>query len=550
MTNTAVSNKTVSHITINGDDYKNLIIGAASSLEKSKEEINELNVFPVPDGDTGSNMSMTVSNAAKELLKGESQSLDKTAEMTAKAMLRGARGNSGVIVSLLFRGIAKGLKNSFECDGVAWADALKQGVEAAYSAVEHPAEGTILTVARKCAEAAKTAAQEQNDFEYVLGVAIEAAEYALDETIKENPVLEKAGVVDAGGMGWLVVMKAMYQTLKHGVVPYVEENSARKEPRADFSTFTSEEITFSYCTEVTLKKHSEQDDINPLKKYLATMGDSLVVIDDGDMVKVHVHTNEPHAVLGEALKYGTYEAVKVENMRTQHTDKIKAAHQKPKELKRYGFVSVASGEGIKELFCELGVDTVVSGGQTMNPSCEDIYKAVMEINAECIFILPNNKNIIMSCEQVKEMCDKKIVVIPTKTVPQGISAMLGFDENADWEQNQGSMAEMAGGVSTIQITYAARNSNFDGLEITEGEYLALTEGKLLSSGSELSDVLSTVGEKLNEIGKSTVSVYYGENVSEEEASSTLGALANITSNSEINLYNGGQPVYYYIISAE
>ena len=549
MVNT-VESRVISHIKINGDDYKNLIIGAANSLEKSKEEINDLNVFPVPDGDTGSNMSLTVGNAARELLKGEGLTLDQTAEMTAKAMLRGARGNSGVIVSLLFRGIAKGLKNSFECDGVAWADALKRGVEAAYEAVEHPAEGTILTVARKCAEAAQAAAEEQNDFEYVLGIAIEAAEKALDETINENPVLEKAGVVDAGGMGWLVVMKAMYQTLVAGEIPTVEYAMPNTSSGADFSAFNSEEITFSFCTEVTLKKHEKCGDASDFKEYLGGMGDSLVVIDDGELIKAHVHTNEPYAVLGEAQKYGTYEAVKIENMRTQHTSKIKASEKKPPKSKPYGFVSVASGDGIKELFSELGVDAVVSGGQTMNPSCDDIYQAVSKINADCIFLLPNNKNIIMSCEQVKEMCDKKIVVIPTKTIPQGISAMLGFDEGADWEQNAASMTEMAGGVSTIQITNAARNSSFDGLDITEGEYLAICDGKLLASNEDIYKVFLAVSDKIKEIGKETVSVYYGSGATKEEADKALISLNRDAPNAEINLYYGGQPVYYYIISIE
>ena len=559
MSDTMVKIDVVSHETINGDDYKNLIIGAAQSLENSKEEINDLNVFPVPDGDTGSNMSMTVGNAARELLRGEGMTLEETAEMTAKAMLRGARGNSGVIVSLLFRGIAKGLKNSFECDGVAWADALKQGVEAAYSAVEHPAEGTILTVARKCAEAAKAASKEHNDFEYVLGVAIEAAEKALDETVNENPVLEKAGVVDAGGMGWLVVMKAMYNTLTLGGADFNVKAVESEEKKAVFSSFKEEDITFSYCTELTLKKYSEDTKITAFKEYLSGMGDSLVVIDDGDDVKVHVHTDEPYAVLGEALKYGTYEAVKIENMRTQHTQKIvaeaKAESQVAKKTKAlpskaYGFVSVASGEGLSELFSELGVDTVVSGGQTMNPSCEDIYKAVMDINAQCIFILPNNKNIIMSCEQVKEMCDKKIVVIPTKTVPQGISAMLAFDESADPEQNQGAMVEMAGGVSTIQVTYAARSTTFDGLEITEGEYLAMDEGKLLANGKDLVGILNAVGKRLKDLGKSTVSIYYGADVTQEVAESTLEQLSATVPDAQVDLYNGGQPVYYFIISAE
>ena len=547
----------IKHDKINGEDYKNLIISAAQSLEDSKEDINDLNVFPVPDGDTGSNMSMTVGNAARELLKNENLTLEETAETTAKAMLRGARGNSGVIVSLLFRGIAKGLKNSFECDGVAWAEALKQGVEAAYGAVDRPAEGTILTVARKCAEAAEKAARSVNDFEYVLGVAIEAAEKALDETVNQNPVLEKAGVVDAGGMGWLVVMKAMHQTLTTGKIATYEPKTEKAKPgeKADFSAFDTEDITFGFCTEFIVRKHVAGSDTSIFRSYLNSMGDSLVMIDDGEIIKVHVHTNEPHQVLGEALKYGVYETVKVENMRTQHTNKLLDEQEStsPKnEMAKYGFVSVASGDGIVEMFKELGVDVVVAGGQTMNPSCQDLYNAVCQIDAENIFILPNNKNIIMTASQVGEMTDKNIIVIPTRSIPQGFSAFLGFDSEADSEENRESMTECAKGVTTMQITYAARNSNFDGLEIKEGDYLSLCDDKLFKNDNSLDSIISALGEKIKESGKSFVSIYYGEDVSEKEAISTFEKLeiAIDDPSIEVNLYQGNQPVYYYIISAE
>ena len=545
----ALGTREITHEKINGKDYKNLIISAAYELEKSKSEINDLNVFPVPDGDTGSNMSMTVGNAARELLNDESASVDETAEKTARAMLRGARGNSGVIVSLLFRGIAKGLKNSAECDGVAWAEALKEGVLAAYSAVERPANGTILTVAKRCAEAASMAAEEKNDFEYVLGVAIEAAEKALAETIFENPVLEKAGVVDAGGMGWLVVMKAMRQALTTDTLTEMTADNYQMEKNA-FVEYKSEDITFAYCTEFIIKKHGDKDSAS-FKEYLKEMGDSLVMLDDGEIVKVHIHTNAPHSVLGEALKYGDYETVKVENMRTQHTDKIKAENKKAQN-KKYGFVSVASGNGFEELFLELGVDVIVSGGQTMNPSCEEIYRAAESVSADIVFLLPNNKNIIMACEQVKELSKKEIVVIPTKTVPQGISAMLGFDESQGLEENVASIMKMVGGVSTIQITYAARSTALEGVEINEGEYLALYEKELLASDGDLEKILDEIIRTIKETGKQTVSVYYGADVTEEEASYFARYLENVLCQSgvEINLYQGGQPVYYYVISAE
>ncbi|MBO5287273.1 MAG: DAK2 domain-containing protein [Clostridia bacterium] len=545
----------IQHDKIDGEDYRNLILNAAQVLEDNKKEIDELNVFPVPDGDTGSNMSMTVSNAAKILMNNEHLTLDATAEKTAKAMLHGARGNSGVIVSLLFRGIAKGLKNSFECDGIAWAEALKQGVVAAYGAVDRPAEGTILTVARKCAEAAEEAAKKKNSFEYVLGVAIAAAEKALDETIKENPVLEKAGVVDAGGMGWLVVMKAMYSALtsKEELVYKPKQTPVTEvKEKADFSSFSTEDITFAFCTEFIIKKHEPTQDTKEFKSFLNGMGNSLVMLDDEEIIKVHVHTNDPHRVLGEALKYGVYETVKVENMRSQHTSKLVEAPVETTVLKEYGIVSVASGDGIVDMFKELGVDEIVSGGQTMNPSTEDIFEAVSKINAKTIFILPNNKNIIMTSKQVEELSDKKIVVIPTRSIPQGFSAILGFDPESDVEANTESMTSMLSNVDTMQITYAARNSNYDGLDIKEGDYLALFEEKLLVSDTKLENVFSAFAKKIKEAGKSFVSIYYGSDVSEEEAEKSLNILKEAIGddNVEITLYNGAQPVYYYIISAE
>jgi len=544
-----VSTRETTHEKINGQDYKNLIISAACELEKSKAEINDLNVFPVPDGDTGSNMSMTVGNAARELLNDDSSSVDAVAEKTARAMLRGARGNSGVIVSLLFRGIAKALENFSECDGVAWAEALNEGVCAAYSAVEHPAEGTILTVAKRCAEAAKEAAEIKNDFEFVLSVAIAAVEEALEETIYENPVLEKAGVVDAGGMGWLVVMKAMRHALT-GQPLDIPFNAAEPLRKNGFSAFESEDITFAYCTEFIVKKYINTD-TSPLKAYLNEMGDSLVMIDDGEIVKVHIHTNNPHGVLGEALKYGEYETVKVENMRTQHTSKITEENQALKN-KKYGFVAVVSGEGLKEMLSGLGVDKIVSGGQTMNPSCEEIYKAAEEISADTVFLLPNNKNVIMACEQVKEMSRKSIVVIPTKTVPQGINAMLGFNEELTTDENVRSMTEMAGEVSTIQITYAVRSTVIEGIDVKEGEYIALYEKELLASENRLEGILDEISSKIKQMGKRAVSIYYGADVTKEEAEKLLTYLENQLCESveEINLYQGGQPVYYYTISVE
>ena len=541
------------HNKINGEDYRKLIITAAQYLEDNKEEINELNVFPVPDGDTGSNMSMTVAKAAEELLKQDTEMpLDEAADKTAKAMLHGARGNSGVIISLLFRGIAKGLINAEEADGIAWANALKAGVEAAYNAVDRPAEGTILTVARCCAEAADKAAKENNNFEYVLQSVISAAEKALANTVNQNPVLEKAGVVDAGGKGWLLVLQAMLDALNaDGIKLELKPITAPEaKEKADFSSFETEDINFAFCTEFIVRKHEQDSDSSELKKYLNGMGDSLVMIDDGEIIKVHVHTNEPHSVLGEALKYGVYETVKVENMKSQHTSKL--VEQPKKKLKKYGFVSVSNGEGMNSVFEELGIDKIVSGGQTMNPATEDLCAAVNEVDAETIFILPNNKNIILTANQVAEVVeDKKIIVIPTKSVPQGFSAMLGYNEDASEEENLQSMTELAKAVDTMQITYAARNSNYDDMDITEGDFLALLNDKLLSADKDLNKLFDVLIDNINNGEKSFVNIYYGEEVSEEDSEKTAEYFRNkLNSGVEVNVTNGAQPVYFYVISAE
>lgn len=540
------------HNTIDGLDYRNLVINAAKQLQLREGEINELNVFPVPDGDTGSNMSMTIGNAAKALSESNENNLDAVAEQTAKAMLRGARGNSGVILSLLFRGIARALKNSKSCDGITLAEALDEGVKSAYNAIECPAEGTILTVARKCAETARSSAQINNSFEYVLENAISSAEKALSETIEQNPVLKKAGVVDAGGMGWLLVLRAMEEALASDQsLSYTPAIKQEIKERADFSAFEADDITFTFCTEFIITKKDSDSNTTPLKEYLATMGDSLVMLDDGEIVKVHVHTNEPHAVLGEALKWGEYETVKVENMRTQHTSKIAELEVNPSEpLKDYGIVAVASGDGIEEIFYQLGVDKIVSGGQTMNPSTEDIYNAVKEIRAKTIFILPNNKNIILSAEQVKELAEENVVVIPTKTIPQGICSMLAFNCDLDEKENEQSMREALGTVTTMQITYAARDSEFDGLSIKEGDYLGMLEGRLLSSDKKIDKIFDDFASKISELEKETISIYYGEAVTEREAEEKQKYLQSRLPNAQIELYCGNQPVYDYIISAE
>lgn len=534
------------HNVINGIDYKNLIINAAQGLEDNKEAINDLNVFPVPDGDTGSNMSLTVGEAAKVLGKASDGDLDDTANEAAKAMLHGARGNSGVITSLIFRGIAQVLKGVHSCDGITLARALTNGAELAYSAVDKPANGTILTVIKYCAEVATKCAVECNSFEYVLKCTIDAGKKALEKTITQNPVLERAGVVDAGAMGLIVILEAMYNGLVSGSVAKYEPRQESKK-QADFSMYESEDIKFSFCTEFIIKKHSEDTKTDSLKEYLSTMGDSIVMIDDGEIVKVHIHTNDPHSVLGKALEYGTYETVKVENMKTQHTSKIEATPQQPPM--EYGIVAIASGDGFSELFKELGANEIVSGGQTMNPSTSDIYNAVCKINAKTIFILPNNKNIVLSANQVQSLTDKNIVVIPTHSMPQGISALLGFDSDLSATENYEAMCEIMSTVTTMQITYAAKDSTYDNMQIKEGDYLGVIQKELITSPS-LDEIITQFASKINDLGSQMVSIYYGQDVSEEKAQEVLNKLSTLAPNAEINLYFGGQAVYYYIISAE
>ena len=417
--------------TINGADFRRLLVSAAASIEIHKQQLNELNVFPVPDGDTGTNMSMTINAAAADLRKIEDPSLEKASAAAASAMLRGARGNSGVILSLLMRGISRKLKGAQTCDGVLWADALQEGVDAAYKAVMKPAEGTILTVARLAAAKAREAARENNYFEFVHEAALEEAKIALAGTTDMNPVLKKANVVDAGGKGWVFALEAMLSALRGEdvVVPEGTDAGVVKE-QATFSDFDDEDITFTYCTEFIISRENDKDP-EALRAFLSSLGDSLVLVDDDEIIKVHVHTNDPGKALHEAIEYGSFVTVKIENMRLQHTEKVMSEQELAPRIadpeKPFGVVSVCAGDGLKDVFQNLGVDCTVSGGQTMNPSTEDILEAVNKVPAETVFVLPNNKNIIMAAEQVDALTPKHVVVIPSKTVPQGVTAMLNFN---------------------------------------------------------------------------------------------------------------------------
>ena len=549
---------------------KNAIISGANNIVRHKKEVDELNIFPVPDGDTGTNMSMTITAAAKLLAESEEViSVAEVSKMTSSAMLRGARGNSGVILSLLFKGIAEVLKESEEVDGVLFADALTLGVEYAYKAVMNPTEGTILTVARLAAEAARIAADVENDPIIVLGAACNAAEDALAQTPELLHVLKKAGVVDAGGKGLCIIFEGMLSLLRDGVMINIDAPvEVKKENTDDFfknaaAEFDSE-INFTYCTEFIVGKNDNAtaDSVAELRAYLEGIGDCVVVVEDDDIIKTHVHTENPGLALETALKYGQLLTVKVENMREQHRiaaekheQELKLLEESPEPAepeKEFGFVSVAAGEGLYELFKDLGVDRVVSGGQSMNPSTENLYNAIMAVPAKVVFVFPNNKNILMAARQACELItDRKTVIIPTRTVPQGIAAMLAYDEQATVELNVEYMMEAAKKILTGQVTYAARDSEFGSTKLREGDIIALNNGKLVFKDKD--PVKAAIKLTKEMVSKSTtfITIIYGEKVSEAQANLAYDAIqAKYGSSVDITLVNGGQPLYYFLISVE
>ena len=539
---------------INGADFRRLVINAAANIENNKQHLNELNVFPVPDGDTGTNMSMTINAASADLRKVEDPSLEKAAKTAASAMLRGARGNSGVILSLLMRGISNTLKGKTEADGVLWAQALQGGVDAAYKAVMKPAEGTILTVARLAAAKAAEAARENNHIEFVHDAAIAEAKVALAATTDMNPVLKKAGVVDAGGKGWLLALEAMALALKGEDIAVASAGSETEtKEAADFSDFDTDDITFTYCTEFIIQRENDLD-VEPFRAFLDSLGDSLVLVDDEEIIKVHVHTNDPGKALHEAIDYGSFVTVKIENMRLQHTEKVMTENEKAPKIaapeKPLGVVSVCAGDGLADVFQNLGVDGIISGGQTMNPSTQDILTAVNAVPAETVFVLPNNKNIIMAAQQVDALTEKNVIVIPSKTVPQGITAMLSFNPEGSIEENEEALTEALGTVDTMQITYAARNSDFDGFDIHEGDYMALYGSQLFSTSKDIKVLLKALAQKVHDDGKEYITIYYGADVKERHAQKAADIFADICPDADVNLIRGGQPVYYYMISAE
>ena len=559
---------------ITGALFKRMVLHGAAVITAQKQAINDLNVFPVPDGDTGTNMSMTIGTAVTELRKSEPATVEQAASVTASALLRGARGNSGVILSLLFRGLSKALKGRETADAAAFAATMQEGVSAAYKAVMKPAEGTVLTVSRLAAkQAVDTAAAGETDLERVLEDAIRVGYAALAQTTEMNPVLKKAGVVDAGGKGYLLILDGMLAELRGEPMPETEAGESREE-KADFATMAAEDITFAFDTVFIVRKAMADISLEPLRTYLNSIGDSLVIGEDDEAFKVHVHTNIPGNALNEAQKYGTLELAKIENMRTQADDLAAGKHvQSTDDLdaveaelesvpveetpavaapeKPYGFLAVCAGDGLAAVFRDLGADGVVSGGQTMNPSTESILEGVNKIPAETVFVLPNNGNIIMAAQQCAALTEKQVVVIPTKTVPQGITAMMNVDFDApDAQTITDAMTGSLSSVTTAQITYAARDSDFDGFAIKEGDYLALEEGKLFDTDDSLDTLLHKLAEDAAGREASFISLYFGEDVQEADAQKAGALFEEVCPGAEVAVLSGGQPVYYYIISME
>ena len=551
---------------ISGGAFKQMVAFGAACIAQQKQTINDLNVFPVPDGDTGTNMCLTIQTAVNELRKCQPATVDEAARVTASGLLRGARGNSGVILSLLFRGMSKKLKGVAEADGVQLAAAMQEGVTTAYGAVMKPAEGTVLTVSRLAAQRALEAAGERNDAEYVLEEAIKTGCATLAETIEMNPVLKKAGVVDAGGKGYLIILEGMLRALRGEEIPEVED---QPEEKADFAAIGDEDITFAFDTVFIVRKTADRP-LDGLRAYLGSIGDSLVIGEDDESFKVHVHTDTPGDALNEAQKYGTLELAKIENMRTQaadlaagrkaqSTDDLDAVEEELEKSacavaapeKRYGFLAVCAGDGLAAVFRDLGVDRIVSGGQTMNPSTEAILREIDQTPSEVVFVLPNNKNIIMAAQQCVGLTEKEVIVVPTATVPQGISAMMCVDtEEPDPQNILQAMTDAAANVTTAQITYAARNSDFDGFAINEGDYLALCDGKLLGTDRNLEVLLERLARLASDKSAEFITVYAGEGVSDEDAARAAALFETVCPDAEVSALPGGQPVYYYIVAIE
>lgn len=555
-----------------------MFLAGAKNLESKKEWINELNVFPVPDGDTGTNMTMTIMSAAAEVSNlGENPDMKSLAKAISSGSLRGARGNSGVILSQLFRGFTKGISEHDTIDVVVLCDALQKAVETAYKAVMKPKEGTILTVAKGGADKALELIGETDDLVYFMDEVIKYADYVLSQTPEMLPVLKQAGVVDSGGQGLITVLKGAYDALLGKEIDYTIEGAAAGSGVVKISAQTEQDIKFGYCTEFIIvlnKPLSEQEELN-FKGFLESIGDSIVVVADDEITKVHVHTNDPGLAIQRALTYGSLSKIKIDNMREEHQEKLikdaekAAAAQKEEDAKKrsakdaeekaraeaerkdMGFISVSIGEGINEIFKGLGVDYIIAGGQTMNPSTEDMLNAIEEVNADNIFILPNNKNIILAANQAASLMEEKnIFVIPTKTVPQGITSLINFMPDKTAEENAQQMTEELSNVKTGQVTYAVRDTLIDDKEIKQGDYMGIGDSSILSVGQDMDMVIKDMVAQMVEEDSSIISVYYGEEI-EEEAAEALGSeLEELYPDCEVEVHSGGQPIYYYIISVE
>ena len=554
---------------ITGEILRNAVISGANNIANNRHSVDELNVFPVPDGDTGTNMTLTIKNAAKELTVVSNKNVSEVADITASALLRGARGNSGVILSLIFRGIAKGLKGKETAEGAELAAALQNGVSAAYKAVMKPTEGTILTVVRMAAGAAEEAVKSgDKDFVLVFEKALLGAKDALENTPEMLPVLKKAGVVDAGGCGLVTIFEGMLSVFKDGVVIESQEapkEVAKQEKRTNAAAEFDGEITFTYCTEFIVQRDKKiTTSPTALRSYLESIGDCVVVVDDDSIIKVHVHTDNPGNALQEGLKFGMLTNMKIENMREQHENAKQNAQIEqtvqaddngaytpvaPEE--EFGFVAVAAGDGIQSLFTDLGVNSLVSGGQTMNPSTDDILRAIELTPAKNVFVLPNNKNIIMAAEQTVKLATRNVIVLQTKTIPMGISAMLSFDPNMSADDNAVAMQQAAEHVGSGSITFAARDSDYDGHKIKEGEILALENGKVAFVEQDLEKAVVKLTKSLCKKDSGFVTLIYGEDITDEQAAAAEAAVrAKLGDSIEITLVPGGQPIYYYIISVE
>ncbi len=557
---------------VDGKTLAAMLIHASASLDAEKQKINELNVFPVPDGDTGTNMSLTIGTAAAELRQKNPATVGQATALCASAMLRGARGNSGVILSLIFRGFSRAMKDKDTMDGIDLADAINAGVIAAYRAVMKPAEGTLLTVSRLAGDRAGRAAEENTAFEYVLASAIDRAREALADTIHQNPVLKKAGVVDAGGMGFVVVLQAMLDELQGIPAPQSGQEEAKPQEKADFGALAEEELTFTYDT-VFIVRRTGGKPLEEYRAWLETIGDSLVIGEGDEEFKVHVHTDDPGLALTKAQEYGTLELAKIENMRTQRdelaagkqaqsTDDLEAVEAELEAMeqgdtpsappeKKYGFVAVAAGAGLAKVFFDLGADGVISGGQTMNPSTEDILKQIRKTPAEIVYVLPNNKNIIMAAQQCVNLVeDKKVIVLQAKTVPQGISAMIAMDPDGEEADNTAAMEAAMAGVTTMEVTYAARDSEFDGTAIHAGDYLLLVDNQLFGTEKNLDAALDKLAQESAQRGGEFISIFYGEGVQAGEAEGAQAKFEAACPEAEITTLEGGQPVYHYLISVE